>query len=643
MELTKSQKEAINSEAENILVNASAGSGKTSVFTARIVNLIKNKNVDPSRILALTFTKDAANNMQKRVIKQIGAVGEQIPMSTFHSFAMKTLYSNYGSYYKGVKLMKDWWKLKLLSSIVKPKTNMNPEGMGIESLINAPTLAMFISYQKANMILKKMPVLIDEHTRYVDEEMRDKLQEAYKIFMERQKNAHLIEFDDLLLHFYYRLKEDPTFRMKISDRFDYIMVDEFQDTSKINLEILKMIKRDNLFVVGDFRQSIYSFINADINNILNFSNEFKDVHVIELQENFRSTKKIVDLSNSIITSRNVENYKKFKNAKSAIGIDGNETHFKIYSSDRDEVDGIIEKIKGLVAENYNDYRDFAILVRTNSQMGVFESAFADAEIPLNVSGNHSFFERTEIDVLLSYLRIMNDHADNQSMARIINTPNRFISNKLQSDLDKYAYNNNISVFKALSEYTPISERKPIEYLINILTHFDKILDTTNAGEVLQYVIQKTKYFEHLEKTSRKETERVMKTQSVESLLGLAHTFGNIEKLLNHIDIIKNNNKKNNDESVNLMTVHASKGLEFDHVFLPSVSDEYYPHEMCNGNIEEEARLLYVAISRAKYNLDLSYNIGKKTSVKPTRFLTSIYPDLLKKQKLLYQGSTLVEV
>lgn len=645
VELTKSQKEAIYSDSSKILVNASAGSGKTSVFAARIVNLIENEKVNPKRILGLTFSKDGANNMRKRVIKYIGNVGNDIELSTFHSFAYKLLHSNFPKYYNHIQMMKSWWKLKTLSGIVGRPTNMNPDGLNIP--VTAPELSMFVSYQKSNMILKGMPVVIDEKTGYVSEDLRESLQKAYEMFLERQKNARLIEYDDLLLHLYYRLYSSPEFRMEVADKYDYIMVDEFQDTSKINFEILKMIVKDNLFVVGDFRQSIYSFINADINNILEFKDNFKDAHVVELRENFRSTEKIVDLSNELIDGRNIEKYKQFDNAKSAIGIEGNDIQFKIFQTDEDEADAIVSKIKELVSEDYNDYQDFAILLRTNSQMSVYESLFAEEEMPVNISGGHSFFERSEIDVLLSYLKVMLDHSDNQSMARIINVPNRFISNNVQAALDKYAFAQKISIFEGMKSFSALSDRKPIQYLSEILSHFEESLDITPAKNILQYVLNSTKYSEHIMSTARTEVERQAKMESISSLIGISSNFENIEKFLKHIDMIKDNNKKSQKEAVNLMTVHSSKGLEFDHVFIPAVSDDYYPHDMCNGNYEEEARLLYVAITRAKYNLDLSYSAnktnGKGAYRKPSRFLNRIYPDLKQKQKLLYQGTDVVEV
>ena len=643
MKLTESQKKAIYSDADNILVNASAGSGKTSVFAARIVDLIKRRHVNPERILALTFSKDAAKNMCNRVASLAGESANDVTMVTFHSFAYKLLHQYFPKYYSNTQMMKNWWKMKQMFAIASKPNAMNPDGLKLS--ITAPQLAMFISYQKSNMVLKSMPVVIDENTGYADQTMRPELQKAYCTFMNLQKNARLIEYDDLLLHLYYRLYKGGRFIKNITDKYDYIMVDEFQDTSRINMEILKMISDGNLFVVGDFRQGIYGFINADIHNILNFSKTFKKTHVIELQENFRSTTKIVDLSNKLIESRKIDEYDQFKSAKSAIGVDGSNVHGLIYKDGNNEVNDIVSKIEKNVA-NGGRYDDYAILLRTNAQMGAYESEFATREIPIDVSNSHSFFERTEVDVLLGYLKVMLDHSDNQSMTRIVNNPNRYLSHQLLAQLDAYAFKHKTSVFKSLSEFSPIASKKQVGVLTNILTKFDDRLTDIPAKDVLEYVIRKTRFMDNIQKSSRTATDADMKSQSVSSLIGLSSGFNNIAELLVHIDIIRDNNKKAVKNSVKLMTIHASKGLEFNHVFIPSVSDDYFPHEMCNGNIEEEARLLYVAITRAKCELDLSYNVDgvKKGAAysKPSRFLTPIYPNLLDKQKMLYKGAEIVE-
>lgn len=639
MELTKAQKEAIYSDSKNILVNASAGSGKTSVFAARIAHLVKGEGVDPSRILALTFSKEAAENMKKRVSTILDKEKtKKIDMSTFHSFAYRLLFSNFPSFYKNQQMMKDWWKVNQLFTIANEITDLE---------IDAPQLGMFVSYQKANMVLKNMPVVIDENTKYASESNRKALQAAYKLFLERCKNARLIEFDDLLLHLYYRFETENDFLEMIRSKYDYIMVDEFQDTSHINLEILKKITSNSLFVVGDFRQGIYGFINADIKNILNFADEFEDVHTIELTYNFRSTKRIVDLSNSLIEHRDIPEYKQFKPAKSAISVKGEKPDFNIYATSYLEAVSIVEKIESLVNDEDYSYEDFGVLVRTNSQMGVYESEFAKREIPLDTSQSKSFFNRIEIDTLLCYLKVMLDKDDNLSMSRIINKPARYISKKVLNELDEFSYRKGISTFEGISEYEGTNGNSNLSSMKALLTRFDDTIDSTSPEKVLKAIISSTKFYEHLSKTSKVATDYEIKKQSVESLLMLSKNFANIEKLLTHISIIQSNNKKPAKNSVKLMTVHASKGLEFDYVFVPSISDDYFPHNMCNGNYEEEARLLYVAVSRAKFNLSLSYNIESadpdEPYAKPSRFITPVFTDIKKAQKKLFMGEKVVSV
>lgn len=643
MKLTKAQEEAIYSDSSNILVNASAGSGKTAVFAARITNLVNKKDVDPERILALTFSKDAAENMRKRVSKFIGEEeAEKIHMSTFHSFAYGLLYSRFAPYYKEQQMMKDWWKTNQLYAIAGKPTAQNPDGLALP--ITAPELGMFISYQKSNMILKKMPVLIDEGVAFAREEDREVLQKAYKMFMEHSKNARLIEYDDLLLHLYYRFVQSDEFRNEIKNKYDYIMVDEFQDTSHINLEMLKMISEDNLFVVGDFRQGIYGFINADIKNILNFSQEFNDVHVIELRENFRSTETIVNLSNKIIEHRDIPEYKQFQSAKSAIGERGNMPTVTIYNSEHQEAMSIVDKIEAMVDDDEAYYQDFAILLRTNAQMGIFESEFAKRGMPVDVSTSRSFFNRREIDTLLCYLKGMFDKSDNLSISRILNTPSRYISNKDIHNLDEFAYANGLTLFETLIQYTDGKVTGKLNSLVNLLRKYS---DEITPEKMLRTIIASTGFFNYLEKTSKKATDYEMKVQSVESLINLSKNFSTIQKFLTHVSIIESNSKKKFKDSVKIMTVHASKGLEFEHVFIPSLSDQSFPHKMCGGNIEEEARLVYVAISRAKRELDISYSIEssdpEEAYAKPSRFILPAYPELKKAQKRLFMGEKLVKV
>lgn len=300
MELTTEQKEAVMTVDGNVSCIASAGSGKTSSFVTRIAYMIRGRNIDPSNILAVTFTKKASEEMKKRLSKMIGKdKAERVPMGTFHSICYRLLKSLDKEFDK-MKIAPDWWRFGLINDICKEGNDKNPNGLNLG--IKAGELASFISYQKSNGIEVSQPVLINDDVDYVDGVSRDLLQEAYETYERVKEQSRQIDFDDMILYMYKKLKTSESFRQKLSEQYKYIMVDEYQDTAVIIKEIIKMINETNVFVVGDFRQSIYKFINAKVENILNFKDEFDNVKLIELNKNFRSTQTIVEFSNKIIAN-----------------------------------------------------------------------------------------------------------------------------------------------------------------------------------------------------------------------------------------------------------------------------------------------------------------------------------------------------
>lgn len=637
MKLTERQKQAVHATKGNVLVHAGAGSGKTSSYTSRVANLIANEGVKPESILGLTFTNEAAENMRDKLAGIVGKnKAKEVNLSTFHSFAYKILRQRYAGEYSNKTIMKGWWKLQQLWDITaKPK---HAGDVGLSLRCKGGELGTFISYQKSNMIREGMKVLWKPEFDSYGE--RHELQKAFDTYCELVKNARLIDFDDMLIDLYYKLLEDDGLLIDLKDEFEYVMVDEFQDTNTVNLEILKLITDNNLFVVGDFRQGIYGFINANVENILDFTDTFEDVKLIELQDNFRSTDNIVEFANSVIDKSPIEKYKKFDRQVASRGVEGKPVSIKVYKNEQIEAEEIIDSIE-LGHDNGTSYEDYAIITRTNAQIGFYESLFADREIPVDVSNTKSFFDRREVSDLLAYAEHTVDEDDGMSMKKIMNSPNRFISKYDINQLDKYAYNNNISFEEACSRMNSGRSDTNIKKLVSLFRRLRGDIEDVNASTFLKNVYDTTNYSQHIDKTSATNSELTMKKDSIQRLFDIAKKFRTIETFLAHVSVIKNNNNNPNKEGVKIMTVHASKGLEFEHVFLPSVTEENFPHDM-NPDTEEERRLFYVASSRAKNTMEISapaFNPTGSGTINPSPFLIDVVGDsLTETRRKVVQGS-----
>lgn len=641
MKLTTKQKEAVHAVEGNVLVHAGAGSGKTAVFTARIANLIANHGVEPESILGMTFTNEAAENMKSRLGDFIGkGRAKRVQLSTFHSFAYRILKQRYASEYNGKTVMKHWWKMQQLYDIVSKPKGMNDVGLSLPC--KAGELGSFISYQKANMVKGGMKVLWRPDFDSLGE--KHQLQKAFDKYCELVQNARIIGFDDMLVDLYYKLLEDETLLSDIKDEYEYIMVDEFQDTNKVSMEILKLIADENLFVVGDFRQGIYGFINANIENILGFTDDFKDVNLVELEDNFRSTENIVDFANHVVRVSPIERYKQFDEQVSSRGEVGSKVSITMYRDEVMEAESIMEEIESAV-EDGKKYEDFAILSRTNAQLGFYESMFADNDIPVDVSNTRSFFDRREIADILSYAEHAVDGRDGMSMKRVMNSPNRFISKSDINKLDAYAYRNNMSFEDACREMKIGRSETNIKRMLVLFSELRDGIEDMNAATFLKSVYRKTSYRRHIEKTSSSSSDFAMKEDSINRLFDIAAKFMNVEVFLAHVSIIKNNSGKNK-EGVKLMTVHASKGLEFENVYIPTVTDENFPHDM-NSDTEEERRLFYVAASRAKNNMSISAPVFTPTgssSIDSSPFLEDVVGEKLKHaRKTVMLGENFSEV
>lgn len=627
MKVTDTQKSIIHWKEGNLLVTAAAGSGKTFVFVSRIAYLIRVHKVDPEKILALTFTRNAAEEMRKRLTKLVGKqLASKVTMSTFHSFAYAQLERFYPQRYLNRPIIADWFKLRILYDIAGENTVENPNG---HNLVMKPTeFANFVSYQKSHMIRDEEAVIIDENTPYCAGDNRSVLQSAYETYCSLVRTSKTIEFDDMIMDFAIALEQDKDFLEEMLQKFNYIMVDEFQDTNNINSFILQKLNQNNLMVVGDVNQSIYSFINADIEMILNFEKSFSNVKVIKLEHNYRSSNNIIKIANDIVMASKNENFKKYaKQTCARQDIPNHDIVLTTYQTELDEIINISRQIKEMKNCDGVELSNIAIISRTNATLGMFESQLTQYNIPIKTSNGKSFFDRKEVSDLLSYAQYVTNPNDDMSLRKIINIPNRFISKKKLTDLDFYAYEKDLSLFEAMKEFQGFGgSRHSIQQLISLFEELKDNVDI-NAEKFLRLIYNKTRYNKHIEKISKNTNILLSRQESVKKLFQISRKFKNIKEFLNHVYLAKDNSCRSHENAVNLMTVHAAKGLEFKHVFGVSINDESYPHSM-SYNYEEERRLLYVLVSRASEYLYLSSFVFKNnsTTTQPSPFLIDSYGD-----------------
>ncbi|WP_144624796.1 ATP-dependent helicase [Bacillus velezensis] len=641
MKFTKEQKEAILTTEGNVVCIASAGSGKTSAFTNRMAYMIQEKGVSPLNILAVTFTKKAADEIQKRLTKMIGKdSAKKVAMGTFHSIAYRLL-KVLDPEFEKLSICPDWWKLSVMNDLCKPKNEKNHRGLDLG--VKAGELSQFISYQKANHITPNDTFIINEQVESVDGLSDEVLREAYSTYEQLKEESRQIDFDDMLVRFYEKLKNDAKFRQRIQDQYKYVMVDEYQDTSSIVKSIIKLINDKNVFVVGDWRQSIYSFINADVNNILDFHEDFENVKTIELNKNFRSTQNIVNLSNDIIDHSPIDKYKKYKHSVSTLEV-GDKVQFTLYQDEIKQANRIADKIESLQQEGI-PLSEIAILVRANSHTATFEDVFTDREIPFDVSKSMSFFDRKEVLDLISYARLVVKSDDDVSFRRVINSPNRYLSKKFVEDLEKFAGSHDMSLLQAVRVTPQAGEwkfKRGIDNFTKIIQdlHYQQ---SVNAGRFLRNIVKLTRYIEHIEENTITASSIPEKLDAVEKLCEMASKFPNITAFLAHISKIDDRKKKSKGvDAVNIVTVHSSKGLEWDVTFVVNVVEDLFPHTM-NPDKEEERRLFYVACSRARKKLFISFWFYDSDNAKVNEglFITELLGSkkVLEMKKTLFRGSS----
>ncbi len=617
--LNKEQKEAVEFMDGPLLVIAGAGSGKTKVLTTRIANLVE-KGVDPTNILAITFTNKAAKEMKERVINILGPVAYETTISTFHSFGLRILKVNYAllGYDKNFTILDSDDVLTIIKKILKDM-NLDPKKYNPKAIRNK------ISSCKNELIDSK------GFLKYVNTDFDDITQKVFSKYEEKLKQNSSVDFDDLLILPIILFRSHPDVLRNYQELYKYILIDEYQDTNEAQYILVKMIsaKYKNICVVGDESQSIYSFRGSNYRNILNFEKDYKDAKVILLERNYRSTKKILDVANSIIKNNKERKDKKLWTDNES----GDNTVYHRALDEKDEAKYVTEKIEKLIDDGVSK-KDIAVLYRTNAQSRNIEEALLHDNVPYKVVGSFYFYNRKEIKDLISYLKLIYNHKDDISLSRIINVPKRGIGPKTIENLNLKASSLGKSIFEVIDSGKELEFKKLIEEI-------EKESEHLSLTELVDFVLEKSGMKEEL--VSEKSLEADIRLENLEEFKSITKSFEenhgivSLEDFLEEISLVSDiEEHKKNDDVVTLMTVHSSKGLEFEYVFLIGMEESIFPHINSFDSasaIEEERRLCYVAVTRAKkklwiINAKKRILYGNDVSNIPSRFINEIDENLL---------------
>ena len=619
-QLNDRQKEAVLYNEGPLLIIAGAGAGKTKTLTTKIAFLIEEKNVNPRNILAITFTNKAAKEMKDRLYMQIGSLSKELQVSTFHSFGLKLLRENYETlgYDKNFVIMDSDDSLTVVKKILKD-ANYDPK------IYNPKAIRNKISSCKNEMMTP------DIYDKYAVSDYEKVIKEVYEKYERKLHMNNSVDFDDLLLLPIQLFKKNPDVLDKYQELYQYILIDEYQDTNEAQYILTKLLSAKNrkITCVGDDSQSIYSFRGANYKNILNFEKDYKDAKTILLEQNYRSTSNILDAANQVIKNNKM---RKDKNLWTSRG-EGEKIKYYRSFNERDEAQYVIRKIKEMVNRGI-EYKDMAILYRTNAQSRVLEEEMLKENFPYKVIGSFYFYSRKEIKDLIAYLRLIHNSKDNISLLRVINTPKRGIGLKTIENLTLKADTEGISIYEA------IDSGKELEFK-NLIERLKEVSENLTLTELIDKVLDASGLKQELESEGTLEAE--VRLENLEEFKSITKSFEeregliSLEDFLLEISLISDVEEYKDDPNrISLMTVHSVKGLEFDRVFVVGMEEGIFPHMnslMENSEIEEERRLCYVAITRAKEELHLINArrrtlFGKEQANPVSRFISEIGKELL---------------
>jgi len=613
--LNSEQQKAVLQTEGPLLILAGAGSGKTKVLTTKVAYLINEKGIDPYNVLAITFTNKAAKEMKYRVFKMLGSIAYNIQISTFHSLGLLLIRENYDllGFDKNFTILDSDDSLIVIKKILK-EMNLDPK------FYNPKTIKNKISNCKNELITPK------EYEKYANSDYEEIILEVFKRYERKIKKSNSLDFDDLLILPIKLFNKHPDVLKEYQERFKYILVDEYQDTNEAQYILIKKLsaKYKNICVVGDVDQSIYGFRGANYRNILNFEKDYPSASIIKLEENYRSTGNILNVANEIIKNNKKRKEKVLWTKKG----DGNKIKYHRAYDEQDEAFYVVDKIKKLI-DSGEEKADIAVLYRTNAQSRNMEEAMLRENIPYKVVGSFYFYNRKEIKDLISYLKLIYNSNDDVSLIRVINVPKRGIGTKTIENLSFKAISNETSLYEAIQSGKELSFKKMIEEI-------KKKSEDLSLTETVDLILDKTGMRKEL--LSEKTLEAELRLENLEEFKSITRNFEesngiiSLEEFLLEISLVSDiEEHKNNNDVVTLMTIHSAKGLEFKHIFLIGMEDGLFPHKNSIGydeEIEEERRLCYVAITRAKETLTLvnakrRMIYGDVSVNAPSRFINEI--------------------
>lgn len=613
-ELNPQQIEAVLDNSSSLLVFAGAGSGKTRVLTFKIAYLIREKNVDPFKILAITFTNKAASEMKKRIIALVGNVGQYMWVSTFHSFCARLLRKEISKlgFTPNFVIYDSEDSLKLISRCIKDA--------GYDTKMVPPK-----SVQEAISATKNMLRDSEDYSRKAFDPFEKMVAHVFRNYEKELKEADALDFDDLLLFTVNLFKEYPDTLGKYQQQFEYILVDEFQDTNLAQNELILMLFNglNKVFVVGDDDQSIYSWRGAQVKNIINFDKNFDNTKIIKLEQNYRSTSNILSAANELIKNNYSRSSKKLwtSNPSGELII-----RYRA-QNEQEEAKYVAEKILKIKECENKNYKDFAVFYRTNAQSRVIEETFMREKIPYRIFGGLKFYDRKEIKDMLAYLKFISNPNDFVSLQRIINVPARGIGKISLDNISKYSFKNNITFCEAFYNFKDIKTlnsgiKAKIRNFIDTIELFSEYSQKNTISQTLEFIWEKTGYLKELNEENT--IDAMSRIENLRELLTVIREFEeryettNSERLelvdfLQEIALISDiDNFDENADTVILMTLHNAKGLEFDNVFIIGMEEGIFPHirSITSGydDIEEERRLCYVGMTRAKSRLIMTSSI-----------------------------------
>ena len=604
--LNKAQKEAVMYLEGPLLIVAGAGSGKTKVLTSRIANIIKEKKAYPNQILSVTFTNKAAKEMQTRVSKLLGSSATSLSwLGTFHSICAKLL----RKHAPAVGLNSNFTIIDTDDQIRLIKNICKAENIDIKQL--APRYILAIIDRWKNKGYYPNEVKINYRDIY-----EKNILPIYKIYQQKLIALNSCDFGDLILHVVKIFEKNEDIKNIYSKNFKYILVDEYQDTNFIQSKWLKLLSEKNMNIccVGDDDQSIYSWRGAEIKNFLEFDSVYKNTKVIRLEENYRSSQNILSVASNLISN----NQNRVGKTLKATLEEGDLVRLNCFKNGKDEATGISDEIENI--KKKISFNNIAILVRAIFQTREFEERFLKIGIPYRILGGTKFYERSEIKDCVAYLRLIYQSKDDLSFERIINNPKRSIGDSSIKQIHEYAKKNNFNLENASRKMIEENLIKPktkigLTIFLELLAKWrnDLNIKKNNHVKLLQTVLDESGYSSMLKQ--KKDIESDNKLENIKELLSAMKEFDNLESFLEHVSLATSIDQEWDGEKVNMMTMHAAKGLEFKAVFLPGWEEGLFPHqksieEKGQSGLEEERRLAYVGITRAKEKAYISFSMNR---------------------------------